>query len=65
MNADANDEFSGGLTTGAFDGDGRADLSVGVPGEVIGRATYQSGFVQVFDVPESRAITWKQDLKEQ
>ena len=59
------DEFSGGLSAGDFDGDGRAELSVGVPGEIIGSATYHSGFVQVFDVSESRAITWKQDLKEQ
>ncbi len=59
------DDFAAALSAGDFNNDGRPELSVGVPGEVVGSAGYQSGFVQVFDVSSNRQITWSQDLKEQ
>lgn len=34
--AEAGDRFGASLTRGDFDGDGRADLAIGVPGEAIG-----------------------------
>jgi hypothetical protein len=58
------DFFSASLSAGDFDGDGRAELSVGVPGEVLGNAE-PTGFIQVFDVSSNREITWSQNLKEE
>jgi hypothetical protein len=57
------DGFAYSLCAGDFNGDGRAELSVGVPGEDIG--TLETGFVQVFDISSNRQITWSQNLKEQ
>jgi glucose/arabinose dehydrogenase len=44
--AQTGDEFGAALVAGDFDGDGRADLAVGVPGEAIGAT--RSGAVHVF-----------------
>jgi len=63
--SESQDFFARSVCAGDFNGDGHAELSVGVPGEVVGSAGYQSGFVQVFDVSSYRQITWSQDLKEQ
>lgn len=44
--ADANDNFGRALTTGRFNGDGRADLAIGVPNEDLG-GTLNVGAVNV------------------
>jgi hypothetical protein len=44
--AEPNDRFATALATGDFDGDGRADLAVGVPGEVI-TTVFQAGSVTI------------------
>jgi hypothetical protein len=44
--AEPNDRFASALTVGDFDKDGRADLAVGVPGEVITKV-FQAGSVTV------------------
>lgn len=38
--AETDDGFGSALTVGDFDGDGRDDLAVGVPGEAVGSKTY-------------------------
>ena len=45
--AEAFDEFGTALTSGDFDGDGFADLAVGVPGEGIGEVSGGAGAVNV------------------
>lgn len=44
---EANDQFGHALATGDFNGDGRADLAIGVPGEDYSNAT-DAGIVAVF-----------------
>ncbi|MBA3745478.1 FG-GAP and VCBS repeat-containing protein [Sporichthya sp.] len=44
--AEPNDRFGAALTAGDFDGDGRADLAVGAPGETLGRG-FGAGTVAV------------------
>jgi len=46
-NPDAGDAFGDSVAAGDFDGDGRGDLAVGVPGESVGSST-SAGAVHVF-----------------
>lgn len=45
--SEADDLFGASVATGDFDGDGRADLAVGVPGETIGDSV-ATGAVEIF-----------------
>ncbi|HEV7735055.1 MAG TPA: FG-GAP repeat protein [Candidatus Binatia bacterium] len=64
-NAEPQESFGRGLATGDFDGDGFADLVIGVPGESIGGVTH-AGAVQVLygaarGLAAKRSQLWHQD----
>ncbi|CAL2063965.1 FG-GAP-like repeat-containing protein [Tenacibaculum sp. 190524A05c] len=52
------DQFGAALTAGDFNGDGKDDLAVGLPGEAPGRDP-KSGFVMTFKGGTSRLTAWQ------
>jgi len=59
--SESKDEFSEGLCAGDFNGDGRAELAVGVPGERA-NGVLRAGAVQTFRISSNRKIAWSQTL---
>jgi hypothetical protein len=59
--SESKDEFSAGLCAGDFNGDGRAELAVGVPGEKAS-GILRAGAVQTFTISSNRKVAWSQTL---
>ena len=67
--ADARDRFGGALAAGDFDGDGRADLAVGVVGEQVGtdsNAEFEGAVNVIYGSPSgldpANELLWTQDV---